>query len=38
MASPATTIDLANTEEVRALARETFAPILLAPNVPVNAQ
>lgn len=38
MASPATTIDLGNTEEVRALARETFAPILLAPNVPVNAQ
>ncbi|MGC7322866.1 TetR/AcrR family transcriptional regulator, partial [Mycobacteroides abscessus subsp. massiliense] len=29
LAAPATTIDLGNTEEVRALARETFAPILL---------
>lgn len=37
LAAPATTIDLGNTEEVRALARETFAPILLTPNVPMKA-
>ncbi|MBA0048734.1 TetR/AcrR family transcriptional regulator [Mycobacterium sp. NPDC050853] len=34
LVSPESPVDLANPIEVRALARETFSPILLAPNEP----